>query len=46
MEQLFRDLLIGATGSVIGAFIVFIGTYGLRIGKETQKASKKSGKMK
>lgn len=39
MEQLFRDLVIGATGSVIGAFIVFIGTYGLRLGKETKKAS-------
>jgi hypothetical protein len=42
MEKMANDLLIGAAGSVIGAGIVFLFTYGIRITTATRLTAKQS----
>lgn len=40
MDSLLRDIMIGAIGSVLGALLVFVGTYGIRFTKESKKKAK------
>ena len=40
-EALMTNLIIGIVGSVIGAIIIFIGQFGLKITKKSKEISKK-----
>ena len=40
MDQLTREIIVGAVSSLIGAMIVFLGQYGLQIGKKARIKAK------